>query len=54
MEQLDGIERFNRNIVECKLDYRISVAILELRFNRNIVECKYLFQHESQHRSDQF
>ena len=36
-----GADRFNRNIVECKLEQSCAILDFTKRFNRNIVECKY-------------
>ena len=34
--------RFNRNIVECKLNLAGNLSFLRHCFNRNIVECKFM------------
>ena len=38
--RLQGVHRFNRNIVECKVDEKNLDLAAEESFNRNIVECK--------------
>ena len=37
---LKVVERINRNIVECKVNFYIFRQHIILRINRNIVECK--------------
>ena len=36
-----SVVRINRNILECKYDFRIVSFLRLSRINRNILECKY-------------